>query len=139
VNPSAADNPATAGMALRVGIDLVRVSRVNESLAAFGDRFLRRIFTDAEIAYATAAPAQTGERLAARFAAKEAAKKALGAGDGIGWRQIEVVRAPSGACSLSFHDQAARAAGGCLPAVSLSHEGDFATAVVVLLQPSERN
>ena len=119
---------------MRVGIDLVSVSRINESLAAFGDRFLHRLFTKDEIAYATSAPAQTGERLAARFAAKEAAKKALGAGDGVGWRQIEVVREPSGACNLVLHDEAARAAGPCMTAVSLSHEGDLATAVVVLLQ-----
>ena len=111
---------------LRVGIDLVQVSRIADSLAQFGDRFLRRIFTDGEIAYATAAPGQTAERLAARFAAKEAAKKAL-ALDAVGWRQIEVVRAPSGACTLALHGIAAA---GEL-AVSLSHEGDLAAAVVV--------
>ena len=132
---TAADRPSAAISALRVGIDLVRVSRVNESLAAFGDRFLRRLFTDDEIAYATAAPGQMGERLAARFAAKEAAKKALRGGDGIGWRQIEVRREASGACDLVLHGEAARVAGPCSTAVSLSHEGDFATAVVVIHPP----
>ena len=118
---------------ISVGIDLVQVSRIAESLAQFGDRFLRRVFTDGEIAYATAAPAQTAQRLAARFAAKEAAKKALAMPDdvGIGWREIEVVRAPSGACGLRLTGEAARAAGAAELAVSLSHEGDFATAVVV--------
>ena len=115
-----------------MGIDLVRVSRVQESLDAFGEQFLRRLFTDQEIAYATAEPARTAERLAARFAAKEAAKKALRDVDGIGWRQIEVRREPSGACDLLLHDDAARRAGPCSTAVSLSHEGDFATAVVVI-------
>jgi holo-[acyl-carrier protein] synthase len=118
---------------LRAGIDLVRVSRINESLAAFGDRFLRRVFTDDEIAYATSAPAQMGERLAARFAAKEATIKALRVSDdGIGWRQIEVRRDPSGACDLVLHGEAARLAGPCATTVSLSHEGDYATAVVLI-------
>ena len=118
----------------RIGIDLVRVSRIADSLEQFGAAFMRRLFTPAEIAYATAAPELTAERLAARFAAKEAAMKALRAPDGIGWRQIEVCRAPSGACDLVFHDAAARAAGTAKTAVSLSHEGDFATAVVLIQQ-----
>ena len=82
-------------MSVGVGIDLVRVSRVAASLAQFGERFLRRVFTEAEIAYATSSPGLTAERLAARFAAKEAAIKALGLADqGVGWRQIEVQRLP---------------------------------------------
>lgn len=120
---------------LRVGIDLVRVSRIQESLDRFGDHFLRRIFTEAEIAYASSAPAQMPERLAARFAAKEAALKVLRPVDeGIGWREIEVLRAPSGACTLMLHGAAhavARAAGLSELAVSFSHEGDYATAIVV--------
>ena len=72
---------------VRVGIDLVMVSRISESLERFGDRFLRRVFTDCEIAYAAAAPAHTAQRLAARFAAKEATIKALRVRDhGINWR-----------------------------------------------------
>jgi holo-[acyl-carrier protein] synthase len=112
------------------GIDLVRVSRIEESLAQFGERFLRRIYTDGEVAYARSAPALTSERLAARFAAKEAALKALGlAGRGVGWRDIEVV-AGEGGPSLRLHGAAALA-GPREIAVSLSHEGDFATAIVV--------
>jgi holo-[acyl-carrier protein] synthase len=135
VKTTGADRSTAALNTVRVGIDLVRISRVNDSLEAFGDRFLRRLFTDDEIAYATSAPSQTGERLAARFAAKEAARKALRAGDGIGWRQIEVRRDPSGACDLVLHGEAARVAGPCSTAVSISHEGDLATAVVVI-QPT---
>ncbi len=99
-------------MNVDVGIDLVSVRRVEESLARFGDRFLRRVFTEGEIAYATSAPALAGERLAARFAAKEATIKALGLaeqGVGIGWRQIEIEREPSGKCRVVLHG-AARAA-----------------------------
>jgi holo-[acyl-carrier protein] synthase len=120
---------------LRVGIDLVRVSRVRESLDRFGHRFLERVFTAGEIAYATAVPALAPERLAARMAAKEATVKALRmAHVGIGWRQVEVVRDLSGACELVLHGRAreiADAAGAHDLAVSLSHEGDYATAVVV--------
>jgi holo-[acyl-carrier protein] synthase len=113
-------------VSLRVGTDLVRVSRIAESLATFGERFLRRIFTEQEIAYATRSPSQTAERLAARFAAKEATMKALGRQ--AAWRQIEVVRAEDGRCSLALHGDLTH--DGEL-AVSLSHEGDLATAVVV--------
>jgi holo-[acyl-carrier protein] synthase len=125
----------TPASRLRVGIDLVQVSRVAESLERFGDRFARRVFTEAEIAYATAVPAQAAERLAARMAAKEAAVKAFGfVHQGVGWRQIEVIRTPSGACELALHGTArdiANEAGAFDVSVSLSHEGDYATAVVV--------
>jgi holo-[acyl-carrier protein] synthase len=122
---------------VRVGIDLVKIARVEESLAKFGERFLRRVFTAGEIAYATSAasPALTAERLAARMAAKEAAVKALRlAHVGVGWTQIEVLRDPSGACELLLHGKAreiALAAGVDDLSVSLSHESDYATAVVV--------
>ena len=123
-------------MTLRVGIDLVQVSRIAESVDQFGDRFLQRVFTDDEIAYARSAPALTDERLAARFAAKEAAMKVIAAGPdaALPWRDIEVRRLPTGACALRLHGAAAehaRAAGIDELAVSLSHEGDYATAVVM--------
>lgn len=125
-------------MRVDVGVDLVNISRVEASLARFGDRFLRRVFTASEIAYATAAPALACERLAARFAAKEAAIKALGLAErGVGWRQIEVERLASGACRLVLHgdarDAADRAGVGSL-AVSLTHEGEYSAAVVVALR-----
>lgn len=115
---------------MKVGIDLVDVRRIAASIAGFGDRFLRRVFTDGELAYAQAAPALTAERLAARFAAKEAAKKALDL-DGVGWRDLEVVRSPSGACQLVLHGAARARAGAMSLALSMSHEGDHATAVVI--------
>jgi len=114
---------------LRVGIDLVQISRIAASVDEFGDRFLERVFTPTERDYA----AGVAERLAARFAAKEAAKKAL-ALDGIGWRDIEVRRGPTGALDLYLHG-AARAAADALGAhdlaLSMSHEGDYATAIVI--------
>ena len=126
---------------LSVGIDLVRVSRVAESLDRFGDRFLRKVFTDDEIAYAASAPALMAERLAARFAAKEATVKALELGErGVGWREIEVARRPSGSPELKLHGAARAAAdeaGIDELAVSLSHEGDFATAVVMSMREKQ--
>jgi holo-[acyl-carrier protein] synthase len=121
---------------ITVGVDLVQISRIAESLTAFGERFLQRIFTDGEIAYASAAPECTAERLAARFAAKEAAKKAL-ALDGVSWRDLEVRRQTSGACELVLHGKARILAGAAALALSMSHEGDYATAVVVASQSPE--
>ncbi|MFI5229389.1 MAG: holo-ACP synthase [Gemmatimonadales bacterium] len=123
----------------RVGIDLVRVSRIAESLAKFGDRFLRRIFTETEIAYALEAPERSAERLAARFAAKEAAIKALRLADaGVTLRDVEIRRTQTGECEVVLHGRARalaeRAQTGPI-ALSLSHEGDYATAVVVTSQP----
>jgi holo-[acyl-carrier protein] synthase len=120
---------------LRVGIDLVQISRIAASREQFGERFLRRVFTDDEVAYALSSPPHTDARLAARFAAKEAVIKVLRVdGEGINFRDIEVVREPSGACSLALHGEVAKLAAGIGEfALSMSHEGDYATAVVVAL------
>jgi holo-[acyl-carrier protein] synthase len=130
-----------ASSRLSVGIDLVRVSRVAESLHRFGDRFLFRVFTAGEIAYAHSAPALAPERLAARFAAKEATIKALDLVDqGVTWRSIEVEREPRGKTRLVLHGRArsvAAAAGFAELSVSLSHEGDYATAVVLAIREEE--
>ncbi len=125
----------------RVGIDLVRISRIEESLQRFGDRFVRRLFHEDEILYAMAAPAaRRAEYLAARFAAKEATIKALRvAHHGISWRDIEVRRSTDGDCALVLHgaaEKAAHEAGLSVASLSLTHEGDYAAAVV-LAQPLE--
>lgn len=124
---------------LRLGIDITQISAIEASLASFGDRFLRRVFSDGEIAYATSTPGLTAQRLAARFAAKEAAMKAFGLSEaGVAWRDIEVTRTDDGACSLALHARAALACerSGCTQiSVSLSHDGDYATAVVAALAP----
>lgn len=123
------------GSRVCVGIDTVRISGLRESLDTFGSRFTRRLFTDGEQA-AAAAQADGGvDRLAARFAAKEAAIKAFGLGDiGVNWRDIEVVRQPDGEPRLCLHGRAAQRAhalGVRGMAVSMSHDGDQACAVVV--------
>ena len=98
------------GGRLHLGIDIVQVSRIADSLQHFGDRFLARVFTPDEAAYAAAGgEALAPERLAARFAAKEAAMKALGTGHshGVLWRDIEVIRR-GGPPQLKFHGGAAK-------------------------------
>ena len=79
------------------GIDIAEVPRIRQSIARFGDRFLHRIYTEGEIRYCDS-KANRVERYAARFAAKEAAMKALGTGwsHGVRWRDCEVARMPGG-------------------------------------------
>lgn len=120
---------------VRSGVDLVSVPRIAASWAEQGDRFLRRLFTPDEQAYALAAPVHTAERLAARFAAKEAVIKVLNLSEvGVRWCDIEVCRGADGACSLALHGRAAEVARALHVtdmSLSLSHEGDLAVAVVV--------
>ncbi len=117
---------------LRTGIDLIEVKRVEDAVARHGERFLARIFTPIE--REAAGPRMAS--LAARFAAKEAAAKALGTGLGdIAWREIEIVSDAQRAPSLILHGAAAermRVLGGREVAVSLSHSQGFAVAVVVI-------
>lgn len=121
---------------LSVGIDLVHFPNVRESLETFSDRFLRRLFTAREIEYSCSTPTQIVERIAARFAAKEAALKALGlAGSGVDWRELEVIRRADGSCSLEVHGRARSMAGIAEEdsiALSMSHDGDYAVAIVAL-------
>jgi holo-[acyl-carrier protein] synthase len=139
---STRSNPSSEPASLRVGIDLVRVSHIAESVEKFGERFLSRIFTPREIAYATSSPACRNERLAVRFAAKEAAMKALQLADeGVPWTDLEVARQPSGDCSLHLHgaaQQAVERSGSYELALSLSHEGDLATAIVIAQRATAR-
>jgi holo-[acyl-carrier protein] synthase len=124
------------GPAERVGLDLVHIPRIAESLNRFGVRFQNKLFTPDEIAYCVAAPLHADERFAARFAAKEATIKALRLSNtGVGWRDMEVVRRADGECSLHLHGLAATvaAADGLHTELMLclSHDGDYAAAVVM--------
>jgi holo-[acyl-carrier protein] synthase len=112
-----------------LGIDIVRISRIADALARFGDRFSKRVLTPAEEAYVRNRPAT----MAGRWAAKEAVSKVLGLGvRGIGWRDIEVERLPTGQPAIRLHGRAARRAEqlemGRI-AVSISHEADYAVAI----------
>ena len=127
---------------LRVGFDLVQISRIADSITQFGDIFKRRLFTQGELDYAHRSEGLCAERLAARFAAKEATIKALKLGNtGIGWREIEVRRLHDGDCEVALHGRVAQLARSMRVAqigLSLSHEGDYAGAMVtVLFSPPE--
>lgn len=93
-----AQHTIARAMVRGIGIDLVEVSRIKDALASHGDRFLGRVFTDAEVAYCRTHKVPE-IHFAARWAAKEAAFKVLGTGWGAGvrWRDVEVVRDPRGA------------------------------------------
>jgi len=90
------------------GVDLCEVHRIKEAITRHGRRFVERIYTPREIAYAES-KANLYERYAARFAAKEAGMKALGTGwhGGVRWRDFEVTNLPSGRPTLQFHGKAA--------------------------------
>ena len=123
-------------MILGSGVDLCEVPRIEAAVARYGRRFLERIFTAREIAYADR-KANRFERYAARFAAKEAGMKALGTGwhGGIAWRDFEVVNLPSGRPTLEFHGRAAEVAaklGVRHVALSLTHTKEQALAMVIL-------
>lgn len=117
-----------------IGIDLVEVPRIREMLEKHGPRFKERTFTAAEIAYCDSC-ADPAMHYAARFAAKEAAAKALGTGlwsEGVNWTDIEVLREPSGRPRLALHGMALQHAGNSVPHLSLTHTRDLAVAQVML-------
>lgn len=122
-------------MIIALGLDLTEVSRIRDLLQRHGERFKQRTFSEGERAYCdrNADPAM---HYAARFAAKEAVSKALGTGfaDGVGWQDIEVLRAESGQPSIALHNGAALRAkelGITSVLVTLTHTREVAAASVV--------
>src|SRR4051812_17567238 len=118
------------------GVDLVECARIQNSIDRFGERFLKRVFTDGEIDYSMSMkfPAR---HLAARFAAKEAVSKAFGTGIGksMGWRDIDVQKKPSGEPFLIFTggaDQLARERGVQNALITLSHTDQIGMAMILL-------
>ncbi|MBI3734280.1 MAG: holo-ACP synthase [Chloroflexi bacterium] len=123
-------------MRIYSGVDLIETARIADSLGKWGDRFTARVYTPAEIEYCKGSV----EKLAVRFAAKEAAAKALGTGIGWGatvqWPEVEVVTGASGPPALRLYGVAAAQAerlGWTTITVSLSHSRDNAIALVVAL------
>jgi holo-[acyl-carrier protein] synthase len=120
-----------------IGMDATEIDRIEAAIARYGERFLRRVFTDGEIAYATRRR-NPAPHFAGRFAAKEAAMKALGTGHshGVLWRDIEVIRG-GGPPQLRFHGGAAKRFAS-LNAVSslltITHSQTLAIAQVMLLR-----
>lgn len=123
-------------MILGIGTDLAEVGRIRESIERFGDRFLNRIYTPGERSYALS-KANSAERFAARFAAKEAGMKAIGTGwsRGVTWQDFSVVNEPSGRPTLHLTGVAREVAdrlGVKTLSVSLTHTKEVAFAVVIL-------
>jgi holo-[acyl-carrier protein] synthase len=123
-------------MIVGTGIDIAEVERIAEAIERYGDRFLERIFTEGERRYCES-KANRLERYAARFAAKEAAMKALGTGwsQGVRWQDIEICREPGGRPTIKFHGKGAEFAarlGASRVALSISHTLEQAIAQVIL-------
>jgi holo-[acyl-carrier protein] synthase len=119
-----------------IGVDIVDIARIQALLDRYGERFLRRVFTGKETAYAMSG-ANTAERLAGRFAVKEAVMKAFGTGksQGILWRDVETLRGRFGKPEVHLHGQAVRwmtQRGGGAVHVSITHDGGKAVAFVIL-------
>ena len=124
-------------MAIRgIGVDVVKVDRLSQSLERFGARMENRLFTPGELEYCRRHKDPL-PHLAARFAAKEAFFKAIGTGlsGGVGWRQAEVLQPGGQQPQLLFHDAALerfRSLGASSVHLSLTHDGGFAVACVVI-------
>jgi holo-[acyl-carrier protein] synthase len=122
-------------MIVGTGVDIAETSRLEEGLERHGERFTKRLFTPAEVAYCERFK-NRGQRYAARFAAKEAAFKALGTGWGAGvrWLDVEVTHQPSGKPELVLTGRAqevARGLGITRMAVSISHSDRYVVAQVI--------
>ena len=122
-------------MIVGTGIDIAETSRVEEALRTHGERFSRRVWTPAEIAYCDKFK-NRAERLAAHFAAKEATFKALGTGwsSGVRWLDVEITHLPGGKPELILRGRAeeiARRMGVTRTAVSISHSDRYVVAQVI--------
>lgn len=114
-----------------LGVDIIELSRIEAAVSRWGDRFLRRIYTEGELQFSKSRIPQ----LAGRFASKEAVMKALGTGTrGVSWREIEVVRARGQAPQIVLQGRAANRAqqmGIYRFSISISHSRDYAIAMVI--------
>jgi len=124
-------------MKVLLGLDLAEVDRVAGVLERWGDRFVRRVFRPGELSRTRRHPRARAEHVAGRFAAKEAAMKALGTGwRGLAFKDVEVGRDPRGKPTLSFHGRAldrSRELRVASTEVSITHTATMAAAVVALL------
>lgn len=117
------------------GVDLVEVPRFERAVRKWGKRLTARVFTPAEIAYAARHKARA-QHLAARFAAKEAVVKALGAPKGLGleWKDMEITRSAAGRPGVRFHGTMKRWS-KCRVYLSLTHTAKYAVASAVVCRP----
>jgi holo-[acyl-carrier protein] synthase len=112
-----------------LGIDIIKIERIAAAIKRFGDRFEKRVLTESEARYVRMRP----QNFAGRWAAKESVSKVLGLGvRGVGWRDIEIARLPTGQPQVRLHGRAkarAEQLGMNRIAVSISHEGEYAVAI----------
>ena len=123
-------------MILGIGTDIIEVSRIRQALERYGERFVRRLFTVAEMEYCSARK-NAALHYAGRFAAKEAAFKAIGRGWGgdVSWKDVEITNLPSGKPQITFHGKALELVTEKMMVrafVTISHIEEHATAVVVI-------
>ncbi len=123
-------------MIVGIGVDIVEVGRVKDLLTRYRDRFVRRVFTDAEARYARGS-VREAERLAGRFAVKEAVLKAFGTGksQGMLWQDVETVRGPMGKPEVILYGKALKHMknmNGNRIHVSITHDGGKAVAFVII-------
>jgi holo-[acyl-carrier protein] synthase len=121
---------------ISIGVDIIEVGRVRETIART-PRFAERVFTEAERSYCESRGAAAAQHYAARFAAKEAALKALQTGwsGGISWQDVEVSAQDSGAPVIHFHGRAQelyQASGATGAHISIAHTTEHAIAEVIL-------
>lgn len=114
-----------------IGVDIVEIVRIRKALTRWGERFLKRVFTEAEIRLY----GDNLESLAGRFAGKEAAMKALNSnGQTVTWKEVEILSEPDGRPVVRLYGNAlenARASGICGLEISLSHSREYAVAFVM--------
>ena len=122
-------------MTQSLGTDLIQVKRIRKALIRWGERFLNRVFTPEEIKYCRKKKLPEIS-LAARFAAKEAAMKALGTGlsQEVSWKDFEVTRTPRGKPEMRLSEKIKKRYGNKKILISLTHTQDYALAVALLTE-----
>ena len=122
---------------IKIGTDICQINRVKSVYRRYGGKFLYRVLTENEIKYVTSNTKSLINRLAGRYAAKEAASKVLGTGlTGVYFKEIEILREASGAPKVILHNRAKKIAAKKKLSnfeVSISHEKDFAIAIVIAI------
>ena len=116
-----------------IGVDIIEIDRIQRLAEDSGERFLQRVFTEGELRYAAGKHHQY-QHLAARFAAKEAASKALATGwsGAFRWTDVEVVNDPTGQPRIQLHGELASLLAGATVHVTISHSDSHVVAMVVI-------
>lgn len=120
-----------------IGVDIVEIDRIRESIERLGDAFLAKVFTPHEIAYCTSKPNQH-QHFAARFAAKEAVSKALATGwsGEFAWKDVEITNDPLGKPLVTLHGRLGETLAGCTVFLSISHDDTRVVAMALIESPS---